>query len=72
MTVSPAFVAGTNITLSYDDPGNKLTINGTGHNAGGNLTPGGNLVATNAGGDHRAGSGEGGQGGRPDEWTAWH
>jgi hypothetical protein len=47
--VAGMLVAGTNITIVYDDPNNKLTINGTGAgNAGGiTFTPGGNLVATN-------------------------
>jgi hypothetical protein len=47
--VAGMLVAGTNITIVYDDPANKLTINGTGAGNAGGITyaPGGNLVATN-------------------------
>ena len=47
--VGSLLVAGTNITLNYNDPGNTLTINGTGSGAasGITVTPAGNIAATN-------------------------
>ena len=46
--VAALLVAGTNITLNYNDPANTLTINGTGSGAasGITVTPGGNISST--------------------------
>ena len=46
--VAALLVAGTNITLNYNDPANTLTINGTGSGAasGITVTPAGNIAAT--------------------------
>ena len=74
--VAGMLVAGTNITIVYDDPNNKLTINGTESWQRWRritFTPGGNLVATNVQSrHHRAGPGEGGQVWRQDERAAWY